>query len=779
MGELLPLQGKTSVVTLNRGGIETEREMLRNAIRAKIEWRENAIEDYEFYFGKQWSNADVNLLRQEKRPYITINRIKPLINLLSGYQRLNRYEPDFLPRTPDDISLCQLRKGLTKFVFDTTSFERTESRVFLDSLICGRGYFSVEYEWEQDNLDGNICISRCSPFELFPDPESKEPDHSDARYWARARWISKDRVIAAFPENKEEIDFMTRAYDSGEEDCEFLSDGEGIWYEVDTHKIRLVEIWEEQHERRSSYLLSDGRIVDRKDMKPEWMSIVVREIKVPRTDIVTTAFVGDVKLENGDSPYHHNMFPFVPLNAFFLGENDEPTGIVRDLKDSQREENKRRSQIAHILNNQANSGWIADEKALDEQQERNLKKFGNSPGVLIKKKQGLALTRIDPGQFPANLEAMEQICKQDMMELSGINPEMLGVDVPASSSGRAIELKQRQAVTQIAPLFDNLRDAKREILKRMWGTRGRQGLIQQYYSEEKTFRITSPSGKPTFVTVNQQVQQQDPSTGQLIMKTLNDLSVGEFDIVVTDTPATATQRLASFYQLIDAANSGIAIPPEVMLEATDLPQKEEIKQMMQEGKQQQLQLNAAAEADAKAKMWKQQIMPSLEKKLPALNYRDLPDDGKVQVAKQWGVTLTPPLFDESKVIENLSYKDLPLDMQQQLLQRVGLMQGFQPSGASSNPASPQPGSQGTLPPFLPNAGPSPNAGVVAPPQYVPSQPHAGGAGGINPEALMAALSDIWRGRQAGVNLPGVAEPNGRILGNVTRADVIRQQGPAI
>lgn len=773
MGELLSLSGsKTNIGTYGVGDVSVQREKLRAAIRKNINWRKDAKEDYEFYMSKQWSTADLSVLKEEKRPYITINRIKPLINLLSGYQRLNRYEPDFLPRTPDDLKLCQLRKGLTKFIFDTTDFERTESRVFMDSVICGRGYFAVEYEWEQDSLDGNICISRCSPFELFPDPESREPDNSDAQYWARARWISKDRVIAAYPEHKEEIQQMTRKYDSGEEECEFLSDGESLWYEIETKKIRLVEIWEEQHERRSSYLLADGRIVDRKDMKPEWMSIMVREIKIPRTDIKTTAFVGDIMLETGDSPYKHGKFPFVSLNAYFMGEGDEPCGIVRDLKDSQREENKRRSQIAHILNNQANAGWIIDEHALDDQQERNLKKFGNVPGVVIKKKPNTNMQRIEPGSFPANLEAMEQICKQDMQELSGINPEMMGINVPAAASGRAIELKQRQAVTQIAPLFDNLRDTKRELLKRLWGSKGRPGLVQQYYSEERTFRITTPSGKPDFITVNQKVQEQDPETGMMIEKTLNDLSIGEFDIVVTDTPATATQRLANYYQLIDAANAGIVMPPEVLLEAMDIPEKESIRQLLANQQQQQMQMNAQAEAEAKAKKWKNEIMPSLQRDLPQLNYRDLPDEGKRQVAAKYGVTLTGPLSDEGvpKIIANLSYKDLPPQMQQQMLEDVGWMQQTPPSPGPLIPVSAgNAGGRGGFSPFTPNAGPAENAGSPGTPHYIPPQPQIGNPP-LRQEDLMAALSEMWRQNGGRPERPA-QRPN--------RGDIMRQGGPAL
>ena len=71
-------------------GIGKFREWFREAVDAANDWRQEAQEDYDFVAGKQWSEADKQQLAESGRPAITINRIKPLINVLSGYQRLNR-----------------------------------------------------------------------------------------------------------------------------------------------------------------------------------------------------------------------------------------------------------------------------------------------------------------------------------------------------------------------------------------------------------------------------------------------------------------------------------------------------------------------------------------------------------------------------------------------------------------------------------------------------------------------------------------------------------------
>ena len=115
---------------LNLCGLAKYRDEFRAAVDKDRDWRDEAKEDVEFYYGKQWSDSDRLAMNEVGRPIITINRIKPLINLLSGYQRLNRYEPEFLPRTKSDMELCNVRKGVTKYILDM------QPDHFIDKVSC-------------------------------------------------------------------------------------------------------------------------------------------------------------------------------------------------------------------------------------------------------------------------------------------------------------------------------------------------------------------------------------------------------------------------------------------------------------------------------------------------------------------------------------------------------------------------------------------------------------------------------------------------------------------
>ncbi len=349
------------------------RQWFREAVDGASDWRDAAQEDYDFVTGQQWTDEEKQVFEESGRPTITVNRIKPLINVLSGYQRLNRYDIDFLPRTNDDIDICQVRKGMTKYVLDRSDYEKEESLAFLDASIGGLGWFSVEYRYDEERGDGDALVKREDPFGIYVDPESHKPDFSDAKYICRAKWVDKDELKAIYPEHAEEIEAQYQVYDSAEKtDGRVLIDT--LWFKHDTQKVRLVEIWYKEKAEKTMWELTDGSRIIVDDLPPGQamqmllQGMVVTERPAHVTVVKVAAVMDTVLLEKMDSPYQHGYFPFVPLVCTYYGVGDLPAGFVRDLKDPQREINKRRIQTLHILNTTGNGGcWIEDEAMSPEQ----------------------------------------------------------------------------------------------------------------------------------------------------------------------------------------------------------------------------------------------------------------------------------------------------------------------------------------------------------------------------------------------------------------------------
>lgn len=557
------------------------RSWFKQAVDHGSEWRKLAREEYDFVRGKQWTEEDKAALTEKGRPALTINKIRPHLNILSGYQRVNRYEVAFEPRTSDDFESCEVRKGVTKYIMDNCDYNDVESAVFMDGVIGGIGWFHVFYDWDYTAMDGEINITRVSPFDIYTDPEARKPDYSDGKYLFRAKWVDKEELCDIYPEAADEIRGEFRRYDIDEKDADMVGT-EPLWYNRDIKKVRLVECWYKERVTQTRFMLPDGSITD--EMPP---MMPCTPFQVPIEKVRMAVIMGDLKLEEMDSPYQHGEFPFVPFTLYHYGEGDIPCGVVRDVKDPQREINKKRSQILHILNTQGNSGLFTEQSAMTEDQQERYRRFGSKPGAIIEVSDGTLtggrIREIQPSAPPIGLIQSAQESEADIPRITGINESMLGISSP-QQSGRAIELNQRQAVTNIAPFFDNLRKSKRAIVQQLWGYKGHKGLIPQYYTEQKVFRIVGKYGKEEFVTVNQPVQTIDPETGQVITMVLNDLSQGNYDVIISDTPYSVSQRQGQFWALTDAV-SKLGLPANIvfdkLIELSDIPDKQEIIQRLQ------------------------------------------------------------------------------------------------------------------------------------------------------------------------------------------------------
>ena len=269
-------------------------------------------------------------------------------------------------------------------------------------------------------------------------------------------------------------------------------------------------------------------------------------------------------------------------------------------------------------------------------------------------------------QIPAGVLQAEANTTADLTAISGINEALMGVDIPSGSSGRAIELKQKQAITHLAPLFDSLRRAKKQIAYLLWGKRGKKGVVPQFYTADKVYRIEGVNGQQ-FIRVNQQIVQQDPLAGTIV-QTLNDLSQGEFDIVVSDVEASTTQRQAQMWGLVDAV-SKLGIPGDLVFETimdlSDLPNKEEIKQKWQMQQQSQAQ---AAQQQMQAQMELEQIKN--ENRNLSISFKDAPLPIQFAMASKAGL-IDPRIAEYA--IQLMTNQMFP-GLQEQIAQQAQMVQ---------------------------------------------------------------------------------------------------------
>ena len=89
---------------------------------ATREARARSLEDFNFSLGgeNQWDKQDIDKLRKEKRPIVTINLVSGIVNFIAGYQREREQDYRAFPRGSEDEQLGRLMTANLRYAMDVT-----------------------------------------------------------------------------------------------------------------------------------------------------------------------------------------------------------------------------------------------------------------------------------------------------------------------------------------------------------------------------------------------------------------------------------------------------------------------------------------------------------------------------------------------------------------------------------------------------------------------------------------------------------------------------------
>ncbi|MBW1996416.1 MAG: hypothetical protein JRJ29_00485 [Deltaproteobacteria bacterium] len=591
---------------------------LSQAREADREWREFSKQDFDYYLGNQWSYEAKAAMEQTKRPALTINQIKTLIKLVSGYQRSNRYPIRVYGNEESDAEVADILEALILNIQLNQLYQYQDSQRFLNGIICGRGYMFGKIDYSED-WTGEIRLhARVNPRHVYFDRTARDITLSDAEFitWVEPvkesvvkHLLGDDELAAAKLAELQNTDWNDFEPDDWPVPEYYVTTNKhDRWWEragkmagKGPNYYKLLNVFYRTWE--NEWFVADNKTGELKKVNsqdeakvlvttfPEYLIAVQRQVKKIKSALVC----GNICIDHKESTTSHRIFPIIPFFGGFL--NGETFGLVRDLKDIQDFLNKRFSNYAHILNTQANSGWIGDEDAVDDW--TVLENLGSMPGIVVKKKRGRELKRIDPPS-PPGAEVRGISDGIDLVKtVSGINPDLLGHQ-DKDTSGRAIMLRQQQGYQILVEQMDNHRLAT--VLTAQWMI----DAIQNNYTYEKTFRILLPDNQVQYLTINQKMV--DVMTG--VEKILNDVTIGKYDVAVADQAVSPSMRYLQFQELLEMIReTGAMIPPTILIKASSLP--EDLKREILE------ELQAIAQAQEQAAAPPPAATAKKSKELPA------------------------------------------------------------------------------------------------------------------------------------------------------------------
>lgn len=545
------------------------------------EYVKNAKKCDRFYQGggQQWDDADRAYLEEQGKPVLEVNLILSTVNALIGEQTSQRVDIVYKPKKKSDPETAHALTAIAMAIQDDNRFEWVESQVFSDGVIGDRGFYDIRVDFSKD-ITGEVRITSEDPINILLDPDAKE---YDPRTWSeviKTKWFTLDEVETQYGKKaRDEVEMYVQSQTSfGSDSIEYeeVTFGEndkwwGEYYQHDSGRdIRRVRVIERQYRRigdiRCFVDNETGDISEIPEMVTDERAEEIAQqhnlsvITKKGRKIRWTVSCDGVTIMDEWSIYR--SFTIVPYFPYF--RRGKAFGVVRNLLSPQEQLNKLESQELHIVNTTANSGYTLEAGTLINMTEEELEKRGAETGlVLVHARGSNPPQKIQPNTVPTGIDRMSAKSAASIREISGVREEMLG-SAKSEVSGVQLQAAQARGLVQMQVPFDNLAKTRHFVAEKILE------LIQDFYTETRVFAVLDRRDPM------QGTKEVEINTPKADGSFLNDVTLGEYSVTISTAPARDSLEETQFAQAISLREAGVAIPDDVVIQNSNLQNKNEI-----------------------------------------------------------------------------------------------------------------------------------------------------------------------------------------------------------
>ena len=528
-------------------------------------WGE-ADTDTRFMAGDQtaWNSIYGNLPAHQRKQF-NFNRIRRCVDLTEGHQIRNRKSTIVTPYENGDNETADQFTKVLMWINNQEHVLETISTAFRGSLITGMNLLEVWMDYRSDPVSGNLRVDHCSYNSMLVDPFFRKLDFSDCNNIWKRSYLTKRECVSLLPNRMEEIMGMTgHPYGSKDSKFQFMPEAYAISGE---NLLTYDEFWYRDY--RTQRMLVDaetGEVMEwsssnedgLKRFLKQYPQVTVIESEIPTVRLAIV--VNGKVMYHGPNPYGTDKYPFIPVLAYYYPEMPyfpwRIQGMVRGLRDAQYLYNRRKVIELDILESQINSGWKYKENALVNP--KDVFMSGQGRGLALKEDANMTDVEqiVAPG-IPASMIQLSELLGKEISEISGVNEELLGA-AENDDPGIKSMLRQSAGLTTLSRLFENLDVAQRLLGNVMID------MIQANFTPGKIKKI---------------LEGEEPSP-QFYNK-----AFGKYHCVIEEGLNTSTQKQMAFANLLQMRELGVAIPDDVLLEASTIQNKKKLVEAVQKQSQ--------------------------------------------------------------------------------------------------------------------------------------------------------------------------------------------------
>lgn len=172
---------------------------------ARIEWVRQARNDDDFRHGAQWTQEEIDSLKEKGQFPIVVNMIYPTVEQAKALLTTNKPRFSSTGREDSDTRTGKIFADLMTYIWDVSDGNMELKQCIDDYYVRGMGAMLIYFDPNADFGKGEIFLKSIDPFDLYIDPNSKDRYCRDAAHIMIVKTMTREAVISCYPKLKEII----------------------------------------------------------------------------------------------------------------------------------------------------------------------------------------------------------------------------------------------------------------------------------------------------------------------------------------------------------------------------------------------------------------------------------------------------------------------------------------------------------------------------------------------------------------------------------------------
>lgn len=524
--------------------LATARKRFARVLSSEAMNRKDAVDDLMFKNGEQWP-ANIKTQRVlEKRPCLTVNKMKTFVHQVTNNMRQNRPAINISPIGDGaDKNTAIMLKGLIRQIERECNATIAYDTGFDSAVSNGWGFWRLLTEYEDDKSFNQVLkVERIrNPMRVYLDPDHQMPDGSDAKWAFISDLIPREEFQQLYPD----ADYVP--WEQGATGDDAFKD-----WSTQTH-VRIAEYFCYIPKKRRLVSLADGFNGFEDELPEEARTLINaeggRELVLNEREVeVKTVYWSKITAHQilDQQEWPGKWIPIVKVVGDEVDVEGKVTmaGIIRDAKDPQRMKNYWATHKTELVALAPKAPYILEEGQIEGHEQRWQQANAKSYPYLLYKGTSIAGKAAPAPQrqqlvgAPAGIIEAEQSAEQDIMGTTGVRFDATKSERLPDESG--VALSQLRMLGELGSYHYTVN----YIHALTFTARQFIDIIPKIYDAKRVVTILRDDDTEEQVTIDPALGvpfQTAPQQMGKVAKLYNP-GLGKYDVAITMGPNFATKR---------------------------------------------------------------------------------------------------------------------------------------------------------------------------------------------------------------------------------------------